>query len=586
MELSIKPYHRNDYPLSAVLIKSASARDWLLEIHAMGFSPEEITAYAVPGNTANEIWACLVFFNLQKNKPDVGRNQLCQVIKDKLVIPAFAALYPHISGDEVMLLFKNKTCLFHPEIGLVEFEEEIDWKKLLVSPGENKKGVIVPAEAVFIPAKIDSFQVVQVSAEEALANLEENVFPKKETFNDKPLSRVEKAKLSLLRGLFKKRKGKGAAPAADGNAEQTGKPLDGEVEKSGFLQRLESLFRIKRENKLINRLQLSYEELERRNQKEVEKLLDLFKNNPEEALKYAIPLDGDGTSRGGDKELMKMSKLWPDFSLFGNSGRSSSGGGSILPSEYFNRLNQQYHQTAEELIKKGQYDKAAFIYFKLLKNPLKAAQTLEEGKMYAEAASIYLKHLQRKDKAAEMYEKGNMTLQAIDLYKELNAYEKVGDLYMKISQRKKAEEYYHKVIDEYKIKGQYVKASLLYREKLQDPLGAQDLLMKGWKEGMDAENCLTTYFSAIEDVQKLEKELVRVYEHDTADHQRETFLRVMAHAHARYPELQETTTEMAYEIISVLLPVKPGLVSEIRTFNKKDKNIFRDIVKFRSGKKM
>src|ERR1700761_8084029 len=101
--------------------------------------------------------------------------------------------------------------------------------------------------------------------------MEENTFPQKKEFNDKPLGWGEKIKLGLLKLLF------------------------------GSSDKIKAS-----ENRIIQSLQEKLEDLERRNQSEVEKLMELFKNNPDEALKYAIPLDGEGTTRGGNMARFEM----------------------------------------------------------------------------------------------------------------------------------------------------------------------------------------------------------------------------------------------------------------------------------------
>jgi hypothetical protein len=63
----------------------------------------------------------------------------------------------------------------------------------------------------------------------------------------------------------------------------------------------------------VNGLQQDFEELERRNQKHLDRLMKLFKNNPLEALKYKIPLDNEGYQEGRMGQLT-LSKRWMDFS--------------------------------------------------------------------------------------------------------------------------------------------------------------------------------------------------------------------------------------------------------------------------------
>ena len=87
-----------------------------------------------------------------------------------------------------------------------------------------------------------------------------------------------------------------------------------------------------------------------------------------------------------------------------------------------------------------------------------------------------------------------MITDAIGLYKELNEYEKVGDLYMLQQKKETAFEYYQIVADDYIAHDKYVKASLLYKNKMENTESAQEFLLKGWRHQKDAFNCINNYF--------------------------------------------------------------------------------------------
>ena len=152
------------------------------------------------------------------------------------------------------------------------------------------------------------------------------------------------------------------------------------------------------------------------------------------------------------------------LSLFSEQYRPTASGSIDLGNNYFT-LQQQYTKTAQELINKKNTKRAAFVYMKLLKQYHQAADTLEQGKLYQEAATVHLNHTGNKLKAAQCYEKGKMTNEAINLFKELNEHEKVGDLYMSINNQRSGLEHYNMVLDQLKDQHQYVKASLLCRNR-------------------------------------------------------------------------------------------------------------------------
>ena len=573
MELTLELHPANTYPLRGILIKSPSAAAWLKALQDMGLSLAEAVVYPVPSSQPNVLWGCLVTVERAPDPLSIGRHTFCQLVNGLLYIPERASLFPQLSGAEFSTLLKGRKHLLHPEFGLVEMEEPIRWQHLLGLPAEQAPALREPAAAPFIPTQIRTFQVRAVAEEDALNALEQH-FPKRENLPDKPLNPLEKAKLFLYRTLFTK--------------DSAGNPSAGrETKKSALLQKLEALGNavFGKTGRWAEKLMEDFDELERRNQKEFDRLMDMLHNSPEEALRYAIPLDERGTARGAGNSPFKLQWRWFDFSLLGGSGGTGGGGSVVLPDDAFQQLHTRYTQVAQQLIDRKEYEKAAFVYMKLLKNPGMAAQTLEKGGLYQEAASLYLKHTGNKLKAAECFEKGNMTLRAIELYKELDRYEKAGDLYMAVHKTREAQVCYQKVADDYVQNSQYVKASLVFSNKMNNPLIARELLMKGWRSNKDALNCLQLYFAGIPDEKQLTGELQTVYAHDVHARNSETFLQVLHHQYTSHPALSGPIREMAYEIVVEQIPANPAIASELRMFNKNDKQLLKDTMRFRLTQK-
>jgi tetratricopeptide (TPR) repeat protein len=443
-----------------------------------------------------------------------------------LFIPERSDLFPQLTQTELQRLFSTK-CLAHPDIGFVDLTEELDFTSLIELPVKTPLQIIKPHSPAYIPSTIKSFQVQPIPKEEVLKNLSDNIFPKHEKMKDQPLNPLEKLRLGLYNLMFRKEK------ASDGKSS---------IGKTGLGSRIQSLFY---SAKGWQNLEKDFEDLEQRNQKKMDRLMDLLKNNPEEGLKYAIPLDNDGTTRGGHVGEWDLSRRWLNFSLFGNSGSSS--GGAIASNNNFYELQRQYQSMADDMMKRNDFQKAAFIYLKLLKNHEKAAEALEAGKYYQEAATIYLQK-GNKIKAASCYEKGNMTAEAIALYTELNDHEKVGDLYMKISNRSAAMIHYQMVVKEYKTKYQYIKASSLCLNKMGDLPNAQSLLLEGWRDSRDAANCLGAYFSNIPDEDDLHRSIQSIYKTDVTPKNRQPFFKVIQSVYRKHESLKESLREMAFEI--------------------------------------
>jgi len=541
---------------------------WIKEMQRMQLHVNDIHMYPIPDNVPNTISGCLIIPGGKINKQLIGKNELCQAVSPTLFIPERARLFPMLSEIEIEKMFASAVHLFHPEFGLIELTETFNAEKLLQKPVMKSYYVTKPAESIFIPAGIKSFQIEQVSPEEIIKNLEEKIFPKKEPMPDKPLTILEQGKLLLYKALL------------TGYNKGLKVSLDNAGEKKWWQSKVSLLNSFFKDNKLLGRIKEDFEDLEDRNRNEVEKLMDLLKSNPEEALKYAIPLNETGAARGGDKGSFSLLKRWKELSWKSNTTLRSSSG-TVNLNDHYQELHNQYTATADALVKKKKYHDAAFVYMKLLKNYLKAAETLEAGGFYQEAATIYLKHAGNKQKAAECYEKGNMTLDAIAVYKELNADEKVGDLYLSISRRQEANIYYQKVIGHLSSKSQYIKASMIYKKKMDNIPEAQALLLAGWRNNKDAANCLNNYFSNIDDTKQLKNEILSIYSHDVNQSNSEPFLQVLKHEYNKQNELADSIKEMAYEIVAANIVANPTIVSSLKLFTPNDQELIKDTLRYK-----
>lgn len=267
-----------------------------------------------------------------------------------------------------------------------------------------------------------------------------------------------------------------------------------------------------------------------------------------------------------------------------SAGRKGSGSSNFyLENSLFDRIRSKYEELAEKYIAENDYKKAARVYMNLLQDNYRGAKTLENGGFYNEAAVVYLKKLNNKSDAAICYEKSKQYKKAIDLYKEMEQKEKVGDLYKEINDLKNAHVYYQIVADDYVANNQMVKASLIFRKKMEKTEDAQKVLLKGWEEDKDAFNCLNNYFANIFDVKKLESEIQYLYQ-KTPAHKKITYLEAMKHEFKKDPKLHAATRNIAYEIIAEKVATRSEIVNELKFFNPNDEVILKDISRFKTGR--
>ena len=570
MELKLKIHTKNTYPKRGILIKSASAEVWLLEIQNMGLMLDSVKVFPVPGTRANELFGCLIVLNAAKSKlRDIGKNNFCQLAENKLFIPENTAVTPELSSEEWQKIFSEEYHFLHPEIGLVELKDQVNWFDLIQSSQPKKIAITEPSKTVSIPQLITSMRV-EVDQEKILDEIEN------------PTS----------------------------------------------------------EEEMIAKLPFDMQKLMKGNQKEMDKFLKFLDKNPKMALQLGIPLDTLGTSRGDNSgkfsfERGNMSGFLPSgesfpnlfkyggviflililgnfklgeshsdlqsffiflvillivgfaFSILaGNSNSASdntskSGGSFLVDSERFATLQNKYEKLAEEYVESREYQKAAHIYLKLLKNHHKAAEVLEKGELYTEAAAIYLKYHKNKQKAAECYEKGRAYKEAIEIYKELQEFEKVGDLYAILKDKGEAEKYYYKVVINYKTHFQYVKAALVCKYKIGDVKEAQEILLKGWKTNRDAGKCLNNYFANIESAEELSNAITAIYKNDVSAENETVFLHLLKREYAKYEVLEESIRNIAYEIAARRIDHHADIASELIHFNKDNKSMLKDVMKYK-----
>lgn len=565
MDLKIKPYHKNIYPLSALIINGSSVYSWLTEIEYMGLTSNDCTVYPLPSETANSVGGCFIIVHKPIKGIAIGKNERCQKVTENLYISENSILSPCLGESEFDELFKEKH-LFHPHYGLVELESPIDFGTIFSIPDTLKKKVTKPSKPAFVPKSIHRFQIQPIPPEEVMKTLEESAFPKQEQLEDKPLSVAEKAQYATLKKLFKKK-------------EEIGGKV---IEKTSLLSNIEKLFRplTKNVDSWTDNLKKNFEDLDRRNQKELDKLLDMLKDNPDEALKYALPLDGEGTGRGEEVGEFRLSRIWNSFSLNQSYGSGRASGGYINLNKGYDRLREQYQQTAQALISEGKYEKAAFVYMKLLKDFYAAADALEKGKMYVEAATVYLEKTANKEAAAKCFVKANMIEKAIELYVSMKEYETVGDLYMQINKEAQAFNFYTKLASEYLNAQKHIKAAEVFKQKMDNTKAAQRILFDGWTEDKNALNCLHVYFQNIENEEELMSEIKAIYDNGLKKNKKDIFIKALKGEYKRREDLRPELKEIAYEIVSDLVAENPYKLSYLEYFNNEDRHLKKDIMRY------
>lgn len=561
MQIKLKATDKDVFPKCGFFIQNRKIDYWIDVLDQLNIDPTQIEIYGLPSKTANEIWGCLVLGEKIQFPEQIGPNFWALDVDNQLIIPEKTEILPKLTPNDMKLLFRSDKSVFHTDFGLFKLELPINLSQHIKFKNLTQLNAHKPIIQKYPSGKIISFRIQSKPIEEIKANLDVKV--ERERIKDKPLSFFEKAKLKLYNHFLDiNNKGEVIRKISGANLEHYAKKLGivGEDRKEQMYD--------------------DFKDLHDRNKREVDKLLDMLQNDPELALRYAIPLDEHGYSRGKETSSFRLQDRGLDFSLFSGIRNGGSGRGIDLGDEYF-RLQDQYRKTAKILKEKGEYEKASFIYLKLLKSYAAAAQTLLEGKLYDKAAVVYLEYLKNTEKAAQCFEQGKFYEKAIELYEKDNKLEKAGDLYLKIGMQKKANILFQKVVDQYLADSKHLKASFLSKNKLRDFDQAQEILLSGWRADRDSFNCLNNYFNNVHDEVELWNSIQFIDNNEVNEKNEKTFLKALKYIYDKNTQLADDIQNMAYEKISKMLEQGTISAKELIPFNKTNKRLKADTLRYR-----
>ncbi len=264
---------------------------------------------------------------------------------------------------------------------------------------------------------------------------------------------------------------------------------DGTTDEQGIGQRASE--GIKR---LFQRLISGEKQSEREQQ--IEKLLELMKRDPDQALRFAIPMTGMQAFRGLTNSGSKLSSRLIDFSL----SRLFGGGGQ--PADFWDlsatkraQLNVAYREQANREVAAGRHRRAAYIYAHLLGDLAAAASILERGKHYNEAAVLYGEKLNRLYDQARCLALAGQASEAATIYERLREFELAAAVWEAAAEPERARESFEQAVSKRIIDREPRKAALLVKEKLQDPPRAEALLWQQWPRGIDPLECAELGFA-------------------------------------------------------------------------------------------
>jgi len=241
------------------------------------------------------------------------------------------------------------------------------------------------------------------------------------------------------------------------------------------------------------RLQGLAEKIDSLRQHELERLMNLLKNDPDQALRFALPMTA-GEHRGVAPPSNTLGLRDVDFSL----GDLDGGGPADvwdLSDDYRRELIKRYRELAAREVALGRHRRAAYIFAALLGDFRAAANTLADGGHFREAAALYEEKLNQPAEAARCLRQGGLWAEAVAIYSRLGEFEIVGDIHRQLDQPDEAAAAWRKAVDVRLDASDVLGAAKILEFKLRRGDDAFEHLLAAWPRSKQAAACLTECFA-------------------------------------------------------------------------------------------
>ncbi|SHN11710.1 hypothetical protein [Chitinophaga sp. CF418] len=606
MELQLSYNPQTRHKTSAAFLRGNSPEQWFREMNDWQIPLKGLTCFLLPEHkNAVTPGGLLVIFNDQV--PATGKiSHPYGGINGNLFIPVDATLAPALSPVEMRELLIWHVQVFHPAIGFVGFDKE-DQRPIssFLSPGQARERSWDHAHPGMPPlAYLHTISVAIPDGQELTDLLNHGQVPQplselpgKRRRNSLFLRFIDWMVRWFLRFLltmfnivsvFLRR-----IPATPGQASYTGSGRAGRggagASRSGQTENPKGVRTSGVREKLRKWIEKTLGDIEERRDSELDRLLKMFDKDGDEALKYAIPLGEDpAAGRGTAPQSSRLSRQETNFNLGTLLGSRPVDTWTSAES-YTTLLSRKYEQLAAKALEEGDHRKAAYIYAHLLRNLHRAAIVLEEGRFYHEAAALYMDRLGQPVKAAECFEKGGLLLDAINIYKKLEKYEKTGDLYRQLSQEKPAQQYFQLAVDAAMQQKNHLEAARILQHKSGKPEEACEVLLEGWQNGNQDKDCLSQYLHLAEELDEnsLAGKMRMIYEQKTPEHKIDNLVEIfLAFKKNMNEAAQDTAVEIAYEVISPQIAAgREDRLAVLKKMLPADKELPADIYRYSARKR-
>lgn len=461
---------------------------------AVGRQPEALSLYVV-NDEGGTVAGLLIPMSEPLDRRSIERLRAPDVepltrrcSSASLLLPVDAWLEPPLSEAEIESVFPLPVELFHPRVGRVAFElhEAIGLASLVRASGPPRPSRWTTAVAgTVLPARIGP--VLSVVGEEDV-----------EVFYDDFSEEIGRGdREELPEEAFRPpRDPRDQASAGEARSKAVGGRSPFRWTKSiarRVLRWTQSVDASAERDTWVNRLEnWAAGVLDRaeshRGGAAVQWLLNKLDEDPDEGLRYAVPLGGD--RRGGRVETSSgLAKHGTDFKL-GELGVRR--GTSILGADHHQvlKLEAAYREQANLAIERGDVRRAAFIHAHLLHDLRMAALVLERGGYYREAAALWQERLLEPRGAARCLAAGGFVDEAVRLYVSVGAHAEAATALEEVGHGEAAVPHWESAVEAATKLGDVCGAVTLVKERLGQPERAASLAFNGWTGDPARVDCL------------------------------------------------------------------------------------------------
>ncbi|MFO1513667.1 MAG: hypothetical protein U1F83_12240 [Verrucomicrobiota bacterium] len=467
---------------SAWFLPGDSVAGWLESLAHCALAGAETRLFVVPKSAEDRTPAGLLVVPAHAKavgNPPAGLA--CRLLAGRLFVPVDAELHPAVSEAELQAVCALPVSFFHPVFGLSGFEAESTLRvwDLIESPEEHADHWNLARPGAPALPELRSVVLAQPpSLEDLFGGAQEDIGSESPLdlppASDEPKQDALTKSRQALREIFVK----GVAGAM--------RQIPHLGHQRTWVNEVEDWA-----NRQLDRVN---EQLERIRNKELHRLITLFDQDPEAALRYAIPMSSFA-HRGLSPPGGRLGLRSPNFDLGQLGGRAADFWN--IPPDLQEILRRRYREMADREMQLGRHRRAAYIYAQLLGDLVSAASALKRGRHYREAALLYDEHLRNPLEAARCLAEGGLLAEAIERYEKLGRWLDVADLQSRLGNNVAAESAVRRVVNERLAQDDVLGAAKLVEERLQGTDEALDLLLRAWPSSRQATGCVTAAFQML-----------------------------------------------------------------------------------------